>query len=111
MVMQHKRCQIVFALPERQWSWTVTVSAEATVAQVLEAARRETMNAAIPWDSTDVGIFGEPCSLDAIPGNGDRIEIYRPLKADPKESRRERARAPKRGPDPDASRRPASRRP
>ncbi|MEJ2760304.1 MAG: RnfH family protein [Gammaproteobacteria bacterium] len=38
-----------------------------------------------------VGIFARPVALDAVLADGDRIEIYRPLRADPKEARRRRA--------------------
>ena len=40
-----------------------------------------------------VGIFGERVSPDTVPADGDRIEIYRPLKQDPMEARRKRARS------------------
>lgn len=39
-----------------------------------------------------VGIFGELRSLDEMVTEGDRIEIYRPLKIDPKQARRNRAK-------------------
>ena len=39
-----------------------------------------------------VGIFSQLCDLDDEPQVGDRVEIYRPLKIDPKESRRNRAK-------------------
>jgi putative ubiquitin-RnfH superfamily antitoxin RatB of RatAB toxin-antitoxin module len=42
-----------------------------------------------------VGIFGERVPLDRCVEDGDRVEIYRPLLADPKDARRRRA---KRGP-------------
>ncbi len=38
------------------------------------------------------GIFSQLCDLDDEPQVGDRVEIYRPLKIDPKESRRNRAK-------------------
>ena len=38
-----------------------------------------------------VGIFGTRCPLDRVLREGDRIEIYRPLCADPKTARRRRA--------------------
>lgn len=38
-----------------------------------------------------VGIFGKLKTLDAVLRDHDRVEIYRPLLADPKESRRRRA--------------------
>lgn len=44
-----------------------------------------------------VGVFGEPAALTRTVRDGERIEIYRPLLADPKEARRQRARRGKRG--------------
>lgn len=38
-----------------------------------------------------VGIFGKLKTMDTVLRNHDRVEIYRPLQADPKESRRLRA--------------------
>ncbi|MCG7871776.1 MAG: RnfH family protein [Candidatus Thiodiazotropha lotti] len=37
------------------------------------------------------GIFGKAAKLDAMLNEGDRVEIYRPLIADPKEARKKRA--------------------
>ena len=92
-----KRCTVVFALPERQWLWTVELPDGATVGDALEQARAQAAGIEVPWNA-DVGIFGELCDRAAVPRDGDRIEIYRPLKSDPKESRRERARAKKLAP-------------
>jgi uncharacterized protein len=39
-----------------------------------------------------VGIFGRKVAFDARLGDGDRVEVYRALKLDPKEARRRRAR-------------------
>ncbi|KTC65251.1 protein yfjF (plasmid) [Legionella adelaidensis] len=39
-----------------------------------------------------VGIFSKPANLDDPVKQGDRIEVYRPLLIDPKESRRQRAK-------------------
>lgn len=38
------------------------------------------------------GVFGRPCGADEALGDGARVEIYRPLLADPKQIRRQRAR-------------------
>jgi putative ubiquitin-RnfH superfamily antitoxin RatB of RatAB toxin-antitoxin module len=38
-----------------------------------------------------IGIYGKLCSIDTKLRDGDRIEIYRQLRADPKEARRKRA--------------------
>ncbi len=89
-----KRCTVAYATPERQWLWVVTLPDSATVADALEQARAQAAGLDVPWNA-DVGVFGELCDRAAVPREGDRIEIYRPLKADPKVSRRERAKARK----------------
>jgi uncharacterized protein len=94
-----KRCTVVYATPARQWTWTVEVPGQANVAEVLQVARLNAVDADVPWDA-DVGIFGELCTRAAIPRDGDRVEIYRPLKSDPKESRRARAAAGRAAADP-----------
>jgi putative ubiquitin-RnfH superfamily antitoxin RatB of RatAB toxin-antitoxin module len=93
-----KRCTVAFATPERQWLWPVVLPDGATVADALELARVQSAGADVPWGA-DVGIFGELCDRAAVPRDGDRIEIYRPLKLDPKESRRARAKARMAAPD------------
>jgi len=100
-----KRCTVVFALPERQWLWQVELAEDGTVADALAQARAQCSAVEVPWDA-DVGIFGEPCARDALPRDGDRIEIYRPLRSDPKVSRRARAAARRRALDRAAARPP-----
>ncbi len=101
-----KTCTVVYATPERQRSWRVVLDDADTVGEALRRARAAADAAPlpsepVPWDA-DVGIFGELCAREAVPRDGDRIEIYRPLRSDPKESRRARAAARKvaRGPAP-----------
>ena len=98
-----KRCLVVFALPERQWTWALDLDDGATVGEALAMARDRSDGADVPWDA-DVGIFGESCDRAAVPRDGDRIEIYRPLRSDPKASRRARAAAGRAAADPAASR-------
>jgi putative ubiquitin-RnfH superfamily antitoxin RatB of RatAB toxin-antitoxin module len=43
-------------------------------------------------DPSAVGIFGKRVAPDARLADGDRVELYRPLRLDPKERRRERAK-------------------
>ena len=45
----------------------------------------------IDLTSNKIGIFGKAAKLDAELSDGDRVEIYRPLIADPKEARKKRA--------------------
>ena len=99
-----KRCTVVYALPDRQWQWRVELQEQGTVADALVLARAQAGESSIPWDSADVGIFGEVCERAARPRDGDRIEIYRPLRSDPKVSRRARAAAGRAAADPASSR-------
>lgn len=46
----------------------------------------------IDLSSWGIGIFGRPCMLETTLREGDRVEIYRPLRRDPKQARRLRAR-------------------
>jgi len=100
-----KKCIVAFATPARQWQWAVSLPDGATVAEALEFARAQAAGVDVPWHA-DTGIFGELCDRAAVPRDGDRIEIYRPLKADPKESRRARAQARKAAQDRGPSRPP-----
>jgi putative ubiquitin-RnfH superfamily antitoxin RatB of RatAB toxin-antitoxin module len=102
-----KRCVVAYAAREHQYLWTVDLPPEATVADALKAARnhasgtlttrgtREELNE-IPWDTAVVGIFGIACNRQAVPGDGDRIEIYRPLPGDPRDRRRDRVQRERR---------------
>lgn len=62
-----------------------------------EGATVRTALAALPLAATGgVGIHGRRISLDTRLADGDRVEIYRTLSADPKEARRRRAQARRR---------------
>jgi uncharacterized protein len=91
-----KRCTVAFALPSRQFLWSVELAPTATVAELLEQARLVAVargeEASVPWDSVALGIFGEPCRRTDVPRDGDRVEIYRALINDPRASRRARVR-------------------
>jgi hypothetical protein len=79
---------VAYADSARQYLWPVVLAGEATIADAIAAARRQAQDADVPWDSAPVGIFGEARSRADLPADGDRIELYRPLSADPKERRR-----------------------
>jgi putative ubiquitin-RnfH superfamily antitoxin RatB of RatAB toxin-antitoxin module len=97
---RRKRCMVAYATRGRQHLWSVELPVQGSVADALEAARRqagqEGVADAIAWDTAPVGIYGEPCARSAIPADGDRIEIYRALAGDPRERRRARSRNPSR---------------
>ena len=96
IVEGRKRCAVAYATREEQFLWHVELSADATVADALAAAREQAPHADIPWNGTDVGIFGQSCALTDVPRDGDRIEIYRPLQSDPRERRRQRVQLERR---------------
>jgi len=102
-----KRCVVAYATREHQYLWTVDLPERATIADALEVARglaASTLTtpgtrlelAEVPWDTAPVGVFGELRERGDTPGDGDRIEIYRPLRSDPRQRRRERVRRDRR---------------
>jgi putative ubiquitin-RnfH superfamily antitoxin RatB of RatAB toxin-antitoxin module len=93
-----KRCTVVWATRARQQLWNVELDSDASIADALAAARLASGDTppAIPWDSAAVGIFGEPRTRAEPFADGDRIELYRPLKRDPRERRRERVQRERR---------------
>jgi putative ubiquitin-RnfH superfamily antitoxin RatB of RatAB toxin-antitoxin module len=92
-----KRCVVAYATRTRQYLWSVELPGQATIAEALAAARAAADPAAsIPWDAAAVGIFGEPRARTDVCADGDRIELYRPLRRDPRERRRERVQRERR---------------
>jgi uncharacterized protein len=89
--VSEKHCVVAYADAARQYLWPVVLPAEATVADAIESARRQAPHADIPWDSAPVGIFGEPRRRADLPADGDRIELYRPLRDDPRARRRSKS--------------------
>ncbi|QZN96633.1 RnfH family protein [Symbiopectobacterium purcellii] len=89
--MPEIRVDVVYALPERQYVRSVTVEEGATVEQAIIASGLLTLRTDIDLQVNKVGIFSRAARLMDAVTEGDRIEIYRPLIADPKELRRQRA--------------------
>ena len=84
--------EVVYALPQAQTVTAVRVPRGATIRQALVASRIAIQHPEIDLDSAQVGIFGVRRPLWTVLGEGDRVEVYRPLRADPKPARRKRAR-------------------
>ena len=83
--------EVVFAEPGRQLLRRVVLAAGSTVS---DAIRASGLLQELPGiDATRVGIFGRPVVPTVRLQDGDRVEIYRSLRADPKEIRVRRARA------------------
>jgi len=85
------RVEVVFALPDRQRLVSVQASEPLTVREAIERSGIEQTFPEIDLETQKVGVFSQLVSLDDLLREGDRVEIYRPLIADPKTMRRERA--------------------
>jgi len=85
------RCTVAYATRERQYLFSIELTPPASIADALAAARScADPGAAIPWEAAEVGVFGEARARSDACADGDRIELYRPLRKDPRERRRER---------------------
>lgn len=89
---QPLRVTVVYALPERCWSVAVTLDPGSRVADALAAARLWEQVPGLQVDTERLAVFGVTATLGTILREGDRVEVLRPLLADPKQARRERAR-------------------
>ena len=83
--------QVCYARPERQLLLSLEVAAGSTLQQAIAASGILQQAPEIDLASARVGIYGKLKTLESIVREHDRIEIYRPLIADPKEARRRRA--------------------
>jgi len=90
------RVEVVYALRDRQLLLEVTLARGATARQAVERSGILQRCPEIDLARSTLGVFGRIASPDVRLRHGDRVEIYRPLVADPKDARRERARRTKR---------------
>jgi putative ubiquitin-RnfH superfamily antitoxin RatB of RatAB toxin-antitoxin module len=86
--------EVIYALPGRQVLRRVELPAGATLAAAIAASGLLQEFPEIDLARNQVGVYGKLAPPDFPLRDRDRIEIYRPLAADPKEARRARA-APK----------------
>jgi uncharacterized protein len=82
---------IVYARPHVRRLLQVEVAAGATVEQAIEASGLLALEPQLRGSALDVGVWNRVVRLDSPVSDGDRIEVYRPLKVDPKDARRIRA--------------------
>ncbi|HEV2611255.1 MAG TPA: RnfH family protein [Noviherbaspirillum sp.] len=83
--------QVCYATPDRQFLRGLTVADGTTLHEVIRQSGVLDEIPEIDLSVLQVGVFGKRRSLEDVARNGDRVEIYRPLIADPKDSRRRRA--------------------
>jgi len=83
--------EVVLAMPEKQELVALDLTAGATVGDAIEQSGILAMFEGFEVDESKLGIFGQKVALTQELRDGDRVEIYRALLADPKEVRRQRA--------------------
>lgn len=83
--------EVAYALPDVQVIIPVVLDSSATIRDAIVRSGVAERFPEIDIDNAKVGIFGKLSKLDSPVRARDRIEIYRPLIADPKEVRKQRA--------------------
>lgn len=86
-----QRIEVAYATPQKQLILECEVDAGSTPRDVVRLSGIEQHFPEIDVENCDLGVFGKLVPADYELIDGDRIEIYRPLIADPKEIRRQRA--------------------
>lgn len=86
------RVRVALALARRQEVVELELPAGSTLQAALDASGLGERFPEARIDRARVGIWSRPAARSAVLSDGDRVEIYRPLAADPKEQRRRRAR-------------------
>jgi len=87
-----KRCLVAVDTPAGPLLCEVLLAANDDIDAALQCARTKLGEGAADWHGA-VGIWGQCQARAVIPADGDRIELYRPLSADPRQRRRQRARS------------------
>jgi putative ubiquitin-RnfH superfamily antitoxin RatB of RatAB toxin-antitoxin module len=83
--------EVAYALPDEQLVVPIKVEVGTTAEQAVYASGIIKKFPEIDLNINKIGIFGKATRLDTILRHLDRVEIYRPLIADPKEVRKQRA--------------------
>ena len=87
------KCEVAYARPDRQFVSSVQLPDGATARDALFASGLLEECAEIDPATATFGVFGQVVSPDHHVREGDRVEIYRPLKMDPRTARRARAKS------------------
>jgi hypothetical protein len=83
--------EVTYAQPAKQTLLSLAVEADTTVQSAIEQSGILDMHTEINLSENKVGIWYKVTKLSTVLKLGDRIEIYRPMTADPKEARKLRA--------------------
>lgn len=89
--MSDLRIEVAYATPERQYIAQLIVPIGTTLFEAVQHSDITRIFPDLDIEQADFGIWGKVKPKTTRLADGQRIEIYRPLIADPKESRRKRA--------------------
>jgi len=85
--------EVVLATPQCQQLVALAVAPGTTVAEAIEASGVAARFPEFETARMPVGIWGRCVARDTVVADGDRVELYRPLQIDPRDARRQLARA------------------
>ncbi|MEO8671871.1 MAG: RnfH family protein [Tahibacter sp.] len=85
------RVEVAYAEPDRQFLREVELEAGSRVVDAIERSGLRVVFPMLDPQTSRVGVFSRPATLQTTLHDGDRVEIYRPLQVDPKQVRRDRA--------------------
>ena len=85
--------EVAYATADKQALLSVEVPSDCTVGEAIKLSGIREEFPDMEPDPKAIGIFSRKVALDYKLKEGDRVEIYRPLVADPKEMRKKRAQA------------------
>ena len=83
--------EVAYALPDKQSLISIEIKNGSTLKEAIEVSGILETFEQIDLTKDRVGIFAKFATLDTILRDKDRVEIYRPLVADPKKARKDRA--------------------
>ncbi len=83
--------EVAYAWPDEQVILTVRLPRGASLEDAIRRSGLLERFPEIDLAVNKVGVYGKTARLDAVLEAGDRVEVYRPLLADPKEARKQRA--------------------
>ena len=90
-VVETINVEVAYATPDEQIIKTINIDAGTTAEAAINLSGLLNRFPAINLNENKIGVFGKAIKKDLVLKEGDRVEIYRPLIADPKEIRRQRA--------------------
>lgn len=94
VTMHQISVSVVYATPAKQWLFETTVARGTSAQELIELAGFMADIGELAGQlitELSIGIYAQKVDLDYLLEEGDRVEIYRPLTADPKEVRRQLA--------------------